>query len=356
MYNLFLATAELLVILPYPSISIYMYMLQEVTRTFMKFLTIFMFVIVAFTFSFCVVFQPSNSGSVWNGLKKNWTTYIDSKNGTALFAEYREPAFIFVDTLEQVFDDDSVFQNFKRPFSAFLKTVQMLSGDFAIDPFSLGSISKEILLFIFIITSFILFNLINGLAISDIALLKQQAEYLSLKQQVENLSETEGVICDIYEKMSDNFDENSNLLAIEEKNAHMLIKNSRKWYRRFGCYLITILVRKYPFVHKMENLCVDFEHKRIKYEQDDRRFFILQQYSGTLEKYHPDQERLKDMSDIVVSNQSQEKNINEEIENLQQELKNVKMQMTSQYEEIKRLLENLTNAANTPMINFENVN
>lgn len=322
-------------------------MLKEVTKTFMKFFTIFILVIIAFTFSFCVVFQPTNyTAGLWNGLRKNWTNYINTNNGTTMFAEYQEPAFIFIDTLEQIFDDDSVFQNFKHPFPAFLKTIQMLSGDYAVDPFTLDSLSKEILLFIFIITSFILFNLINGLAISDIAMLKQQAEYLSLKQQIENAAETEGVICDIYQKVSGDFDDDEQQqeeYEDEKSQAMILTKKPRKWYRRFACFMISLLVRKYPFVQKMDNLCVDFEFKRVKFEQDDRRFYVLQQNSGSIQNYRPNQETLKAFSDIVVKNQSQETNLNEEIEVLQQELKSVKLRMTSQHEEIKRLLENFTN-------------
>lgn len=327
-------------------------MLKEVTKTFMKFFTIFILVIIAFTFSFCVVFQPTNyTAGLWNGLRKNWTNYINSNNGTngtVMFAEYQEPAFIFIDTLEQIFDDDSVFQNFKHPFPAFLKTIQMLSGDYAVDPFTLDSLSKEILLFIFIITSFILFNLINGLAISDIAILKQQAEYLSLKQQVENAAETEGVICDIYEKVSGDFNDDEQEPDDSEDKVQeiTMTKKPRKWYRRLGCFMISLLVRKYPFVQKMDNLCVDFEFKRIKYEQDDRRFYVLQHNSGSIQNYRPNQETLKAFSDIVVSNQSQEKNLNEEIETLQKEVKIVKLRMASQHEEIKRLLQNFININN----------
>lgn len=49
---------ELLSILPFSSLSIYFYMLKEVTVTFLKFFTIFILIILAFTFSFYAILKP----------------------------------------------------------------------------------------------------------------------------------------------------------------------------------------------------------------------------------------------------------------------------------------------------------
>ena len=181
-------------------------MLKQVTNTFIKFFTIFILVIIAFTFSFCVVLKPpvSTAASPWRNLKRNWTASSNEttiSNYTELLTELREPAFTFIDTLEiALLNNASVFSNFESPFSSFLKTLQMLSGEYSIDPYTLDSLSKQLLFLVFVLTSFVLFNLINGLAISDIALLKEHAEFLNLKQQVRNSSESEGVICDLYWK------------------------------------------------------------------------------------------------------------------------------------------------------------
>lgn len=179
-------------------------MLKQVTNTFMKFFTIFILVIIAFTFSFCVVLKPptTSAPSPWKQLKKDWTNYTAMSNNTVPFYEFTEPAIMFVDTLEDALEDNStIFRNFENPFTSFLKTLQMLSGEYSIDPYTLDSFSKQLLFLIFVLTSFILFNLINGLAISDIALLKEHAEFLNLKQQIRNAAESEGVVCDIYCKV-----------------------------------------------------------------------------------------------------------------------------------------------------------
>lgn len=185
--------------------SIYMFMLKQVTHTFMKFFTIFILVIIAFTFSFCVVLKPpTNSGpSPWKQLRKDWNNFTATSNNTSPFTEFKEPAVMFVNTLETALEEEgTIFSNFDDPFSSFLKTLQMLSGEYSIDPYTLDSVPKQLLFLIFVLTSFILFNLINGLAISDIALLKEHAEFLNLKQQVRNAAESEGVVCDIYWKVT----------------------------------------------------------------------------------------------------------------------------------------------------------
>lgn len=179
-------------------------MFKQVTHTFIKFFTIFIIVIIAFTFSFCVVLKPpaSSGPSPWKQLRRDWNNYTISSNNTAPFNEFKEPAVMFVNTLEEALHDNStIFRNFENPFTSFLKTLQMLSGEYSIDPYTLDSISKQFLFLIFVLTSFVLFNLINGLAISDIALLKEQAEFLNLKQQIRNAAESEGVVCDIYWKV-----------------------------------------------------------------------------------------------------------------------------------------------------------
>lgn len=176
-------------------------MLKQVTHTFMKFFTIFILVIIAFTLSFCVVLKPpsSSSPSPWKQLRKDWNNYSTQENITVPFNDFKEPAVMFVNTLEEALEDNStIFRNFENPFTSFLKTLQMLSGEYSIDPYTLDSVSKQLLFLIFVLTSFVLFNLINGLAISDIALLKEHAEFLNLKQQIRNAAESEGVVCDIY--------------------------------------------------------------------------------------------------------------------------------------------------------------
>ncbi|CRK97404.1 CLUMA_CG010794, isoform A [Clunio marinus] len=334
------ATVELLSILPYPSMSIYMFMLKQVTNTFIKFLTIFVLVIIAFTFSFCVVLKPPTSSgpSPWKQLRKDWNNYTMTSNETVPFAEFKEPAIMFVNTLEEALEDNStIFRNFDNPFTSFLKTLQMLSGEYSIDPYTLDSVSKQLLFLVFVLTSFILFNLINGLAISDIALLKVHAEFLNLKQQIRSAAESEGVVSDIYWKASGKLKNNKDD-DFEAKNNQK--QNLRGW-RRLTTYLISLLVRKYPYLHKMDNLCIDFKQKTVKYEQDQKRFHILRTRSGVAGSYILDEETLKKLSEIVAKRHLQEQSVNEKVESLETEVKKLKLSIRSQHEELKMMIQGI---------------
>lgn len=166
---------ELLSILPYSSLSIYMFMLKEVTITFLKFFTIFILIILAFTFSFYAILKPIK--------------HIHEKQ-----------IFMINETLSMT-SNEAVFKNFEHPFTSFIKTILMFAGDFSVDPYKLDSFWKQILFLCFVLTAFILYNLINGLAISDIQKLKDDAEFLTLKQRIRTTVDCEKILCNLFRKL-----------------------------------------------------------------------------------------------------------------------------------------------------------
>ncbi|KAL7033754.1 hypothetical protein ACKWTF_007711 [Chironomus riparius] len=315
------ATVELLSILPYPSMSIYMFMLKQVTNTFLKFFTIFIVIIIAFTFSFCIVLKPpaNKLPSPWRQLRRDWSSFTETSNTP--FEQFKEPAVMFVNTLEDALqDNETVFRNFENPFTSFQKTLLMFSGEYTIEPYTLDSVSKQILFLLFVFTSFILFNLINGLAISDIQQLKEHAEFLNLKQQIRNASESEGVLCDVYWKVCQTSKQNS-------------------WWRKCVMFIMTLLIRKYPYLHKMDNLCIDFKNKTVKYEWDHKQTHILRTNNGNTGRYTLDGETIKKLREIVEKRHSTEESVNEKVENLKDEVKKLKLSLNNQHEEMKKLME-----------------
>lgn len=168
---------ELLSILPYSSLSIYMFMLKEVTTTFLKFFTIFILIILAFTFSFYAILKPI----------KHFKSHISISSALN-------------DSLNQQ-SSEATFRNFEHPFTSFIKTILMFAGDFSLDPYKLDSFWKQILFLCFVLTAFILYNLINGLAISDIQKLKDDAEFLNLKQRIRTTVDCEKISCNLFWKL-----------------------------------------------------------------------------------------------------------------------------------------------------------
>lgn len=86
---------ELLSILPFSSLSIYMFMLKEVTITFLKFFTIFILIILTFTFSFYAILKP--------------------------IKHINEKQVIIVNETLSLTSSEAVFKNFENPFTSFIK-------------------------------------------------------------------------------------------------------------------------------------------------------------------------------------------------------------------------------------------
>ena len=169
---IFMSTYEVARDLPYPSITIYMLMFKNVAITFWKFFLIFSLIIFAFAFTFCIVMKPV--------AVNNKDVHVLNNESFAL------TKVELVNTLKISIADASVTHNFENIFTAILKTIQMLSGEFTIEPFLLENKLQMILSFCFVITSFILFNLIIGLGISDIQRVRERSDFLFLQNQIKN--------------------------------------------------------------------------------------------------------------------------------------------------------------------------
>lgn len=110
-------------------------------------------------------------------------------------------------------------------------------------------------------------------------------------------------------------------------------------WKGFITYMMSLLIREYPFLHKMDNLCVDFKKRTVKYEQDQKRFHVLQSWSGNVRKYFLDDETLKKLSDIVTKRHMHQESVKEKVESLQADMKKLKISMKAQHEELKKLIQ-----------------
>jgi hypothetical protein len=122
-----------------PELSVQTEMLKTVSLTFLKYFVGYMFLILAFAFSFYILFKEDAKG-----------------NDVVLF---------------------------KNPFISILKTIVMFSGEFYSPelPFdrSPGISHLIFLLFVFLI-AIVLLNLLNGLAVGDTERVREEAKTLSL--------------------------------------------------------------------------------------------------------------------------------------------------------------------------------
>lgn len=165
----------------------------------MGFLAVFILVINAFSLCFCIIFHEESNKSnwyYWGVLKEDLEEYFEKINETEYSTQLKQSAIMFIDTFDKVFPGN--MNNFKNPLDSFIKTIQMLSGEFSIDPFSVENPFAKLIFLLFVMTSFVLFNLMNGMAICDIALMRKQAEYLDLKQQIRNVAGSEKLLSILY--------------------------------------------------------------------------------------------------------------------------------------------------------------
>ena len=110
------------------------------------------------------------------------------------------------------------------------------------------------------------------------------------------------------------------------------------WWRNFLLFSISLLICKFPYLHKIDNVCINFKKKTIKTEHDRKRLYILKTRSGTVDQLFLDQKNLKKFGDIIAKKHSKEENLNEKVKSLQVELKKLKLSLKIQHEELKSLI------------------
>ncbi|CAL4121248.1 unnamed protein product [Meganyctiphanes norvegica] len=144
---LFSWTIFILILGCHPSLAIYITMFRRVTHNFTKFIFLFSFMIIAFSFSFYLIFQM----------------------------------------------DD----NFSTIHQTILKTIAMSTGELEYSDLPLTDfpITSHILFVLFIVfILMVIMNLINGLAVSDIHMIQLEAEIYSYKNRVELISYLESFL------------------------------------------------------------------------------------------------------------------------------------------------------------------
>ncbi|XP_068146766.1 transient receptor potential cation channel protein painless [Drosophila tropicalis] len=137
--------------LPVLSISTHMLMLRAVSSSFIKSFALYSIFVLTFSLCFYILFGKQEE---------------DAKEATPSGQKGEDEA------------DDDRFNTFSVPMEALIKTIVMLTGEFDAGSLKFGGSPYTyfiFLLFVFFMT-IVLFNLLNGLAVSDTQAIKAQAE------------------------------------------------------------------------------------------------------------------------------------------------------------------------------------
>ncbi|XP_053962376.1 transient receptor potential cation channel protein painless [Anastrepha ludens] len=132
--------------LPVLSISTHMLMLRAVSKSFIKSFALYSIFVITFSLCFYILFGKPSEGS-------------EGANG-ADAANY-----------------GGEFNKFANPFTAVIKTIVMLTGEFDAGDIEFDTLYSYLIFLMFVVfMSIVLFNLLNGLAVSDTQAIKAQAE------------------------------------------------------------------------------------------------------------------------------------------------------------------------------------
>ncbi|XP_065209218.1 transient receptor potential cation channel protein painless-like [Planococcus citri] len=144
----------------HPFFSIYIEMFIVVGRNFLKFFVLYIILIGSFAYSFFIMFR----------------------NKTDLYASP---------------EDKNSINLWQSPLVSLLKSIIMMTGEFDASSLPLGSNFSTsyifFIAFVFLI-SIVLYNLLNGLAVSDIQAIKEDAEFFALVTRAELIAYWERLI------------------------------------------------------------------------------------------------------------------------------------------------------------------
>jgi Ion transport protein len=164
-FFIFVMTWDAMTMLPIEDVSRTLQIIKKVIMTFVKVFCSFALIILAFAFSFRILFGAENLGP---------------RNSTVDETE-REPNM----------------RNFEGIITTFVKVLVMMAGEYTIEPSKLKW--YQLALFgIFVVFSFILFNLLLGMSIEDIQNLREDSLQRDLERKARKFIETNDKFEEIY--------------------------------------------------------------------------------------------------------------------------------------------------------------
>ncbi|KAM7345804.1 transient receptor potential cation channel family member painless isoform 1-T2 [Cochliomyia hominivorax] len=167
--------------LPVSSISTHMLMLDAVFRSFLKSFLLYSIFVITFTLCFYIMFGKPEINAA---KEKDSSSNDGSTSTTAAPSNGKDDD-----------GDDGEFSQFKSPLGALAKTIVMLTGEFDAGDLKFDTFCSYLLFLLFVFTmTIVLFNLLNGLAVSDTQAIKGQAELNGIIVRTNLLSRYEEVL------------------------------------------------------------------------------------------------------------------------------------------------------------------
>lgn len=159
--------------LPFWSFSTHYVMLKTVTWTFLKSLSLYAIILLAFSLSFFTLLHEPDNGNAANSKRE---------------------------TSKDEGEDDGDFNKFSNLGLSLMKTLVMSTGEFDVASinFEKNAFSYFVFITFLFLVSIVLLNLLNGLAVSDTQAIKSEAELTNLIRRSQVLARYDGVLASRY--------------------------------------------------------------------------------------------------------------------------------------------------------------
>lgn len=122
-------------------------------------------------------------------------------------------------------------------------------------------------------------------------------------------------------------DVEKNLAAEEELNC----------IERLAKKLLTLMVNRFQYLHKMDNLFVDVKRKSVFYKTDQKREPILKKKNGTVKNYSLNDESYESLVAILKKQEENGEDFAEKVDTIEKEMKNLVKKM----ENVERILDGI---------------
>lgn len=233
----------------HPRLSVPIIMLRKVTQTFLYFLLWYSILFLGFVLSFYELSQISESEDNYNSA--NSESYNTTNN-------------IVVDN-KKVAQTETTFLLFiSKVFLTFFDTVIMLTGELGAEPSKVSTWAHKLvfLLFVFMIT-IVLVNLLCGLAVWDIQIIRMKSEETRYIETATYLSNTEEFVISLN---------------------HFLF-NLKRLEKLYNFFNRRFYVKVFLETRQFENICVNQSNKNPYIEQETvkkLKYFLLQNQNAEI--------------------------------------------------------------------------
>lgn len=127
-------------------------------------------------------------------------------------------------------------------------------------------------------------------------------------------------------------------LGVKDVEKNLPIGENLNCFKRTAKEILTFMVNRYVFLHKMDNLFIDLKQKSIFYKINQRREPILRMMNGTVKSYSLDDESYERLVAILKKKDKSGDDVGEKVITIENDVKTLVRQM----ENLKEMLEVIT--------------